>query len=216
LQYDKHMVAERLLSLASLTGTMVEKYYLALSSLTPKDALAQTPIAGTSGLPLGTETAFVALYTPVAVFIIIFITVFGIFLVGRIRNWKMGITAFLLALTLAATPYALNVMKYGVDGAVNAGPDEIPRNVRIVPLSKTSVQVVWDTDTPKIGAVRMSPEPYAIENARIIIGNSRDKTTSHAVLIDNLVNGKTYECEVLSGSRWYDNKGNLLVFRMVQ
>jgi hypothetical protein len=210
------MVAERLLSLATLTGTTIEKYYLALSSLTPKDTLAQTPVAGVSGLPQGTDTALIALYAPVAVFIIIFITVFGIFFVGRIRNWKMGITAFLLAVTLAATPYALKVLKYGADGFVNAGPDEIPRNVRIVPLSMTSVQVVWDTDAPKIGAVRISSEPYVKENARIIIGNSHDKTTSHAVSIDNLVNGKTYECEVLSGSRWYDNKGNLLVFRMVQ
>ena len=203
-----------LLSLASTVGLQVGKYYLALSALTPKDALAQSPVAGPSGFPQGTDTAFLAIVGPAIIFFAIFIAVFGIFLLGRIRNWKMGVTALLLAITLGATPFALNVLKQGTDESVNASPDEIPRNVKVVPLSKTSVQVVWDTDADKIGAVRISLAPYSIRNARIVVGNAGGKTKSHAITIENLTAGKTYELEVLSGSRWYDNGGKRLVFRI--
>jgi hypothetical protein len=214
--YDVHMGIHGLLSLASTASIQVEKYYLALSALTPKDVLAQSPVAGPSGLPLGTDTALLAIIGPAIIFFAIFIAVFGVFLLGRIKNWKMGVTALLLAITLGATPFALNMLKQGTDGSVKASPDEIPRNVRIIPLSKTSVQVVWDTDAEKIGAVRISLSPYLISNARIVVGNSEDKTKLHEITIGNLVTGKTYECEILSGSRWYDNEGKRLVFRIGQ
>jgi len=212
-QYDRCMIVSRLLSLASTVSSQVGKYYLALSALTPKDVLAQSPIAGPSGLPLGTDTALIAIAGPAIIFFAIFIAVFGVFLMGRIKNWKMGVTALLLAITLGATPFALNMLKQGTDGSVNASPDEIPRNVRIVPLSKTSVQVVWDTDAEKIGAVRMSLAPYSVTETRIIVGSGGEKTKTHEVTIGNLASGKTYECEVLSGSLWYDNEGKRLVFR---
>jgi len=203
-----------LLSLASSAGSEVEKYYLALSALTPKDVLAQPQTAGSTGLSQGADTALFAVIGPVIIFFVIFISVFGVFLIGRIRNWRMGMTVFLLAVTLASTPFALNVLKNGTDRAVNASPDEIPRNVRIVPLSKSSIQIIWETDADKIGAVRIGSQPYSVENTRIVVGNFGDKTRTHTVSIGNLIYGQTYECDVLSGARWYDNEGTRLVFQM--
>lgn len=203
-----------LLSFASSAGREVERYYLALSALTPKDGLTQVSAAGPSGVPQTDSTAIVALFGPLAIFFAIFVSVFGVFLVGRIRNWRMGVTAFLLAVTLASTPFVLSVLKNGTDGAVRASPDEIPRNVRIVPISNTSVQITWNTDADKIGAVRISSQTYNREKTRIILGNSGDNTKSHAVTIDKLTYGQSYGCEVLSGTRWYDNVGKRLVFLM--
>jgi hypothetical protein len=208
------MIIGRLLSLATSTGHEVERYYLALSALTPKDGLAQSPVAGPSGVPQVDNAMAFASFGPVVIFFVVFVSVFGVFLVGRIRNWRMGVTAFLLAGMLASTPFVLTSIKNGTDGTVHASPDEIPRNVRIIPLSQTSVQIVWETESEKIGAIRIGMKPYSIEKSRTVIGNSGSKTKTHAVTIDRLTYGQTYESEVLSGARWYDNGGQRLVFRM--
>lgn len=205
-----------LISMVPSAGREVENYYLALSSLTPKDALTQVPVAGPSGIQQASNAAVVGLFGPFVIFSSIFIAVFGVFLIGKIRNWRMGITAFLLAITLASTPFALSVLKNGTDGRVNASPDEIPRAVKIVPISKTSVQIVWNTDADKIGSVRIGIRPFIEGKTRTIVGNSGAKTKVHAVTIDKLTVGEIYECEVLSGARWYDNGGLRLLFQMAK
>jgi hypothetical protein len=208
------MIVSRFLSLVTSAGHDVEKYYLALSALTPKDGLTQISVAGPSGVQQADSTTVVALFGPVVISFAIFISVLGVFLIGRIRNWRVGVTAFLLAMTLASTPFVLSGLKNGIDERVSASPDEIPRNVRIIPISKTSVQIIWDTDAAKVGAVRIGALPYSTEKTRIIVGNSGDKTKVHAVSIFTLTYGQIYECEVLSGTRWYDNGGNRLRFQM--
>jgi len=97
-------------------------------------------------------------------------------------------------------------------GAVNAGPDEIPRNIKVQAISLHEALILWDTDAIKIGAVRISPVPFTAANARTVVGNLGGKTTTHTVAVTNLTIGKKYEFEILSGARWYDNNGVRPIF----
>jgi len=137
----------------------------------------------------------------------------GTFLIGKIRNWRTGVMAVLFASTLAATPFVMDIVKNGTGGFVTASPDETPRNVKIVSVTQSSVQILWDTEKKNIGGVTIDEAPYDVEKARTIIGNSGSKTNIHSVTINGLRRGVIYECEIVSGSRIYDNDGTRLIFQ---
>jgi hypothetical protein len=212
--YDTHMGIHGILSMVSSVNHTVGTYYLVLSSLTPKQAVAQSSAGKSSDLLQNpSDTAFITLFGSYGVFIILFIVVLGIFLIGKIRNWRAGVMAVLLAFTLAATPFVLNIVKNGTGGFVTASPDETPRNVKIVPIAQSSVQILWDTEKENIGGVIIGEAPYDMGKARTIIGNYGSKTNVHSVTISGLTHGVTYECEIVSGSHLYDNDGTRLVFQ---
>jgi hypothetical protein len=211
------MMNSNLLALqAAAENSDIANYCLALSSLSPKQTNTETPVAGPSGTQLGSDVPILSVYAPFAIFFIMFIAVFGTFMVGRIRNWKMGVSAFLLACTLAATPFLLQGMERFSTSSVRAGPDEIPRNIIVMSKNTKSALITWTTDKEQTGGVKLNELRGLLKNERTFIGNSGGKTKNHTVLIDGLILGKTYEFELLSGVRWYDNNGSRATFQFTR
>jgi hypothetical protein len=188
-------------------------YYLTVFALTPKG----TPVdvgtqqqAGQAGTPIPTASPLL-IFTPFIIFFCLFIAAFGILTMNRIRNFRQSVTSLVIALLVAGIPYVLGVVRSGVGFEPKAGPDEIPRNIRILKQSVNSIMVMWDTDEQQLGAVRYSLPPLTVPTAIVIIEGNDAKVQHHTVTINKLKPGP-YELEIFSGTRWYDENGIPLKF----
>lgn len=153
-----------------------------------------------------------AMYAPFVLSGLLFIIAFGMFFMNRVHNWKNVMTAFILALMIAGIPTILTYVGQGSRQTVKAGPEEVPRNVRVAPASPTSVRISWETDAARIGVVRLSKTPFSSQTARVYIADNQTSVRAHSVEIDRLVKHESYEFEILSGTTWYDNGGNYIQF----
>lgn len=151
-------------------------------------------------------------YTPFILTAVLFIAAFGILIVNRTKSLKNLTTALLLALMTASIPTVISYIGTGSRQAVNAGPDEIPREVRVTPDTPSFVIISWKTDAKHTGVVRFGAAPLSNQTARVYIANDRTEVTDHSIRIGGLTKGKTYEFEILSGTTWYDNGGTYIQF----
>ncbi len=162
--------------------------------------------------PIASTLAPLLPYTPVILFGFLFVIVFGIFIINRVRNVKNVTTAFILAVMLASIPTLLTYIARGSRQEVNAGPEEVPRNVRVAPASPSSIVISWETDAARVGVVRFSKAPFSLQTARVYLANNQSLVRTHSVEIDKLVGKESYEFEILSGTTWYDNGGRYIKF----
>jgi hypothetical protein len=152
------------------------------------------------------------LYLPIVLFLLLFCTAFVIQVTNKVRTSKHMLVSIVIALFAASIPAALTYLKEGSNQRAKAGPQEIPQNVRINYKNPKTAVVVWYTDAPVYGGVRYSLLPYSENKSNFITSDSGKKTLSHSVELKNLVLGKTYELEILSGSGWYTNNGSYIQF----
>jgi hypothetical protein len=188
-------------------------YFVTVNQLSARNApqtseeLAQTKTV--------VSTSSLAPYMPfasLALFILLFVAAFGIQVTNGVRNARHVITAFTIALFAASIPLILSYIQLGTGQTVRAGPEEIPRNVRVIQLSKNSSRISWNTDAPRIGVVRIGEVPMTEINSRIVVANERQSVQEHIVDVPGLMDGHRYEFEILSGHTWYDNNGRFIQF----
>lgn len=153
-----------------------------------------------------------AMYAPFVISGLLFVIAFGMFFINRIHNWKNITTAFVLALMIAGIPAVLTYVGQGSRQAVKAGPEEIPRNVQVMPAGTTSVLISWQTDAARIGAVQLGKAPLSPVSSRLYLADNRQAVRVHSVQINALERGASYEFELLSGATWYDNGGKYIRF----
>lgn len=188
-------------------------YYFNVYALTPKDEARQEQVAPASErqLPVSGVMPFMV-YLPFIIFFALFIAAFGIQMIQRIWSVKRTFTSLILAFVIACTPFIISALQGGVRFESKAAPDEIPHNIRIVASSSQSAIVTWDTQVLKIGAVRYGISPARERDRIVVIGDKGQKVGKHAVKLEPLQYGSSYDVEIYSGNRWYDNNGEALQF----
>jgi hypothetical protein len=203
---------ERLLSLATLSFPGGEgNYYMAIAALTPKEVIAQTRQSTDAADAEAMSPPSPALiYFPFVVFFVIFVLAFGMQLMGKVKSLRHTVTAMVIALFIAMTPFVLTSIREGVGLGTQAGPEQIPRNVRIVQTGKDTVLVTWDTDAASVGAVRIGPGLSQEKDIIVKVGDFGNRVHRHTIKLERLEPGIRYEMEILSGTVWYTDKGNPL------
>lgn len=194
-------------------AAVAANYFVTVNELTAHNtASAHEEVVVVSPSPLAsTLTPFIP-YTPFVLFGLLFVIAFWILVVNRVRNLKNVTTAFVFALMVAGIPTALTYINQGSRQEVKAGPQEVPRNVRVAPASPTSVRISWETDATRVGVVRFNKIPFSLQTARVYIADNQESVRAHSVEIDRLVKKESYEFEILSGTTWYDNGGKYIQF----
>lgn len=199
----------RFLTATVITGNTFSKngnYYETVYALTPKEQTGATQALPDhqNSLPVGPLVAF----APIIIFFALFIGAFGIQVLQKAMSVKRTISALVIALLVASTPYILGSVRDGVGYRPKAGPEEVPRQVNEL-VAGSNLTVTWFTDAETLGAVRIGTLPLKEDSARVVIADGGRKTREHRVVITNLPPGG-YEFEIYSVSRWYDNRGEPL------
>lgn len=189
------------------TATIATNYFVTVQELTAHNtASAKETVAPT---PTQLETTLTPLlpYAPLVLFTLLFVVAFGLLVINRVKTLKNIGTALLLALVTASIPAIISYVGTGTRQTTNAGPDEIPREVRVRADTPTFVVISWHTDAKHTGVVRFGVAPLTTSTARVYIANDQTEVSDHSIRIGGLKPGKTYEFEILSGTTWYDNSG---------
>lgn len=151
-------------------------------------------------------------YTPFILFSALFIAAFGIQVVNRVKTVRSIITAFFIAIFAASIPATLTYIEQGSRQQVKAGPQEVPREIRVSPKSADSILIEWKTDAEHLGMVRIGTKPLTEETGRAYVADNKQKTRVHSVEVPKLIKGETYELEIYSGRAWYDDNGKYIQF----
>lgn len=192
---------------------LAENYLVTVQSLSPQpvEATEQNPPEFEDNTMSSLFSPYTT-YAPVILFFALFISAFGILIIHRVRNWKATFTALVVAALAASIPLVLTTIEQGTRQQALAGPDEVPRRVRIVQRTTDSVTVFWETDAVQYGAVRVGPAPLSEPTSYVYVADMGNKVQSHVVTLPKLDHGIVYEAEVFSGTQWYANGEQLLRF----
>jgi hypothetical protein len=188
-------------------------YYLNVFALSQKQVIPQTEQTVQADVALPPALSPLVVYAPFFLFFALFITAFGIQVITKTWNFRRMVTAFIIALFAASIPLVLPFIREGIGTQTKAGPDDIPRNIRVVRSANDSAVVVWETGGNRIGAVRYTPAPFDERVGTVVIGDQGAFVTLHTVSLTRLKPGFTYEFDILSGTGWYDRNGKPLRFR---
>lgn len=188
-------------------------YFLTIKQLTVHNtAPAHEETVRPSSLPLATTLEPFVPYAPFVLSALLFVAAFAILVVNRAKSLKNITIAILIAFMSASIPTVISYVGQGSRQTANAGPEEIPRNVRVATVSPTSVLISWNTDAARVGAVRFGKVPLTTQTARIYVADNQESANKHTVEIDLPENKQSYEFEILSGATWYDNGGKYIRF----
>lgn len=181
-------------------------YYSSVSALTPKDVQA----SAVEEIPAVTNTqlSFSLLFLPFCIFFGLFLGVVIVDIAKKTATVRRIMSAFAIAFAVALSPFAARMIADGnINSYLQAGPDATPRNIT-VRTNDDSLIVSWTTGTEATGAVRIWSEDEP--GKQVVIADSGIKSRDHLAVIGNRKKA-SYFIEVLSGSRWYDNRGAPLV-----
>lgn len=151
------------------------------------------------------------MYGAIGIFFAVFLGGIIYQIIYRIFDWKRSFTALMLAFTLASLPFGLKLVLSQQTLQSRAGPDEVPREVRIEQTKPGTVHISWQTIAPRSGSIRYSRVPFVLEKSTVAIAAGGKAETSHEIILNNLAAG-VYEMEILSGNMWYRNGEQLLQF----
>jgi hypothetical protein len=193
--------------------SVAANYFVTVSELTAHNtASAQKDVVVPSLSSMVNTFSPLIPYTPFILVALLFVVAFGILVSNRVRNFKNITTALVFALMVASIPTVITYISQGSRQTAKAGPDEIPRDVRVAADTPSSVLILWRTDATHTGVIRLGAAPLETQTACVYIADNRASVTDHSVRIGELKKGKTYEFEILSGTTWYDNKGSYIRF----
>src|SRR3989344_1016938 len=188
-------------------------YYVTINQLSARNAPeAKEEIVAYPQVPFGDMLVPLIPYAPVFLFVLLFTVAFGMQVVNKIRRARHMMVAILIAFFAASIPTVLNYVQQGTRQEARAGPEEVPRQVRVAPQSPGSVVISWETDAPRVGVVRFGKKPLTNASGRVYIGNDQMSVRMHSVQIDTLTKKQPYQFEIMSGNTWYDNNGKYIEF----
>lgn len=201
---------------AADTASDAGNYYLNVFALSPKVGEEYPEQQTESEIPLSPTLSPLVVYAPFFLFFALFTGAFGIQLLTRAWNLRHTMTAFVIALFAASIPFVLTSVRDGVGTQTKAGPDDIPRRVRVIEGTKDNVLVVWQTGGERVGAVRYGPAPLDEKTSSLVIGDLGNTVEIHTVKLEPLKTRQSYEFEIFSGTSWYDDNGKPLQFRFTR
>lgn len=200
---------------AATIAHSLNNYYLTISTLTP--IVAADSYASSSAASLVHSTPMptgLIIYAPIVLFLALFISLFGLNIISKIKNYKrIGVT-LVLVLFAAGIPFVLKSIQNGVSFVSKAGPLEIPKSIEIKQISKDAVTVIWNTDASTTGAVRIFIQTDINPKYKVIISNEGKAAAYHQVQILQLNKRTLYGLEILSNQNWYNNNGNPIIIKL--
>ncbi len=191
------------------------QYYASVQALTIKETTNNTSLP-----PAIDDSLLSLLFSPyllwgcLALFFVLLLGGLGMQIAKRILDIKRTAATFVVALIIALLPYSMKTALEVTTIRTFAGPDEVPRGIKINQSSTRSFTVNWKTETAKTGAVRIGVTPLSETNSQVVIGDLGQKTTSHTVKLEDLQPGIEYEIEILSGKAWYNDDGKPIKIRL--
>jgi hypothetical protein len=187
-----------------MDGTQnLTNHYLQVQALTPQSG---APVVSTSAaenfsfLPFGLST------TELSVIGAFFAIGIAILVITQVSNLKKALTILSLILMTSAVPISVVIMNQQTRIESNAGPDYVPKNVIITQVNSSGFSVMWDTDRPGTGVVRIRSKPETTDFNRIFSEPEGGDIYKHIIKIQDLEPNQTYYLEILSGGIWYDNQ----------
>lgn len=186
-------------------------YFTALSAASIGSSTTN-PKAETT--PVITESMLASpyfMYGAIGIFFAVFLGGILYQIIYRVFDWKRSFTALMLAFTLASLPFGLKLVLSQQTLQSRAGPDEVPREVRIEQTKPGTIHISWQTVAARSGSIRYSRAPFVLEKSTVAIAAGGKAGTSHEIILTNLPAG-AYEMEILSGNMWYRNGEQLLQF----
>jgi hypothetical protein len=193
------------------TGLAIKTHYLQVQALTPETPLtvppssapttnAITDILASGGLPLSLGIFFVLLTVGIIAL-----------LVTKVQDFNKILTISFLALVTSAIPYGTKLATETTRLQSRASIVSIPKNVEVSNVTATGFDVMWQTDTPNSGALRLRSDQDKKSAQTVYQEPDTDPITSHKISLTNLDPQTTYYFELLSGSVWFNQNGKPLV-----
>ncbi len=201
------------MSFGSISSPVATNYLLTINQLSARNApVTAEEVQETKQLQQFSTISSLASFSPIIISIVLFVSTFIFLMMRQLKNFKNISMAVGIALFAACIPTVMNMSQGGVHQNVRAGPEEVPREIRVEKIDASAVQIRWLTDAVKIGSVRMRQKGQGETQYRVHVGDDQQAIKQHSVNITNLKKNQSYEFEILSGSTWYDNAGETLSF----
>ncbi len=188
----------------------LSQYYLQLQALTPVDP-ASVPPPPKTDVSLGDLTLPTALIPVIFFVVIFFLTLIGVIFSSFKTNDYMG-KSVKLALVLAVIPLGISLVHYQTSLQSQAGPDNLPVHLILTPPDQNSLKVTWQTNSPSLGALRVSPDPSFSTGTLNFNQDSKILSTVHSYEITSLKPATTYYLQIFSQGKWYQNVNGPIPF----
>lgn len=191
-------------------------YYSTVYALTAKESVLPGP--GAAAVVNNTPLAFLfsplLIYGSVILFFVLFLGAIFIQLFHRVLDLKRTLTTLVVVVVISSMPYVLKTTLEVTSLQTRAGPDETPHNLVVKQMTNQTLFISWETQVEKSGAIRIGPAPLTETTSKVVISNLGKKVTQHQVTLKDLTAGVDYEIEILSGTRWYNDKGKPMKIRL--
>lgn len=194
----------------SSTTNTVTNHYLQVQALTPHSGVSSTPP------PVGkTEeklTFDLSLTQALIFFALLFIGALGL-LFARAKRGSAIFALITLAFITSALPVSMFIINRQTRLSSQAVPVSTPKNVIVDQVTNRGMRILWETDTPEVGVIRLRQTPESSPLNRIISEPEGVDIYSHVLAIADLAPNTLYYFEILSGGVWYDNQGQPLTVK---
>ena len=188
-------------------GTSITQYYLQVQALTPQSGspLVSAPVVSSHfPFPFGLSAPQLAL---IGTFVLLGIIAL---LFALVQDIKKVLTILLIGFTTSAVPLSVGIANRRTQLSSQANSENIPKNVIVTQVIPTSFSVLWDTDQPGVGVVRVRRLSDPSVFNQITSEPEGGDIYKHMLKVVNLTPETQYALEILSNGIWYDNQGKPL------
>lgn len=148
-----------------------------------------------------TNIIVIASISATVILVILFITV---------RHLRQTVLTLTMLLMLSAVPISVYIANQQTNLQSQAGPNYTPKNISVNQVTSHSFTLLWDTDSPDIGVVRIRMSPDSGSFNQIFQEAETGEIYKHILKIDQLQPATDYYFEILSGGIWYNQQGQPL------
>jgi hypothetical protein len=178
-------------------------HYLQVQALTPQSG---APVVSSSNTVSSSNLLFGLSSTEITVIGAFFAVGIAILVIVLVNNLKKALTVLSLVLMTSAVPISVIIMNQQTRIESNAGPDYVPKNVIVTQVNSTGFSVMWDTDRPGTGVLRVRSKPETTDFNRIYSEPEGGDIYKHLIKVEGLNPNQAYYLEILSAGVWYDNQ----------
>lgn len=192
-------------------ANLLRAHYLKVQALSPV-VNSSTPPAGSSSPADPFFNFFTQNPTSAALLIFCAFMVIGIIglLITKVRNVNTILTLMFIAFMTSTIPYGTRIIQQQTHLESQAGPELTPKNLIIDNVTRTGFTIMWDTDNPNLGALRLKSSLDPTEIPKIASEPDGPPLNKHVITVNNLKSNTLYYVDILSGSTWYNNNGRSL------
>ncbi|OGG09309.1 hypothetical protein A2154_03165 [Candidatus Gottesmanbacteria bacterium RBG_16_43_7] len=194
--------------------TQTGGYYMAIDRLSHRDTSELTTETQAEHFNGDYPQMSLVVYAPLVIFAVLFVSAYLILAAFRIRSFHRLTTMLILVIFAASVPFVLNSIQNGISFMPKASNLDIPHNIEISQTDQSSLSVQWLTDDWVYGAVKYCQKPCSLDGAIVKYADNGIQTKRHRTILTGLIQSADYQFIILSGTRWFDNNGLPLEFRL--